>query len=390
MLPDGHEAAPAVPEPSRKPGKRVEVRLKRVFGGLLRRVLRARDGGSLDDVHEVRRVLLVRPNFRIGNTLLATPVIAALHRRFPDASIDVLVGDTTAALLEQLPVDRVHTVSRGFIARPWRFVALFRELRRQRYDVAVDGGMSSFSGGLYAYLTGARHRVGHQGAGDPFLTVRLPVPARTGHVCDRFAAFARQLGEPSADRPLYVVSAHEARLAEARLAETVVAEQARRGGFVALFVGGHLDKRWPVERWLALVDGLRARGCPLLVFVGPEERALAPRFAEHVPGAVIPPGALRAFAALLARATLVVTPDSGALHLAVALGRPTLALLQLERSLRFRPRGPDDVVLLRPEVGDVLAALRTHRTWPALAGEPARPERVAQPGVIGSSELRSE
>ena len=72
----------------------------------------------------------------------------------------------TATLLEQLPIDRVHTVSRGCLVRPWRFVALFRELRRRRYDVAVDGGMSSFSGGLYAYLTGAPHRIGHRGAAD--------------------------------------------------------------------------------------------------------------------------------------------------------------------------------------------------------------------------------
>lgn len=389
MPSDAGDGAADLPEPPRKAGKRIEIGLKRLLDRVLRRVLRATADGSLDDVRDVRRVLLVRPNFRIGNTLLATPLVAALHRRFPAASIDVLAGDVTAALLEQLPLDRVHTVSRGFLARPWRFVALFCELRRCSYDVAVDGGMSSFSGGLYAYLTGARHRIGHRGAADPFLTVRLPVPARTGHVCDRFAAFARQLGDPSADRPLYAVSSHEAREAEARLAE-LLAGQVWHGAFVALFVGGHMDKRWPVERWLALVDELVACGCPLLVFVGPEERDLVPRFAEHAPGVVVPPGGLRAFAALLARATLVVTPDSGALHLSVALGRPTVALLQRERSLRFRPRGPDDLVLLRPDVADVLAALRTHRAWPTLVREHAHPERLPRPDVIGSTELRSE
>jgi len=387
---DAGARASDAPQPQRKAGKRIEIGLKRLLDRVLRRALRATTDGSLDDVRDVRRVLLVRPNFRIGNTLLATPLVAALHRRFPAASVDVLAGDVTATLLEQLPIDRVHTVSRGCLVRPWRFVALFRELRRRRYDVAVDGGMSSFSGGLYAYLTGAPHRIGHRGAADPFLTVRLPVPARSGHVCDRFAAFARQLGEPSAERPLYVVSPHEACEAGARLAETSLAGQVRHGVFVALFVGGHMDKRWPVERWLALVDELVACGCPLLVFVGPEERGLVARFAEHAPGAVIPPGGLRAFAALLARATLVVTPDSGALHLSVALGRPTVALLQRERSLRFRPRGRDDVVLLRPGVADVLAALRTHRTWPTLVREHARPERLPRPDVIGSTELRSE
>jgi heptosyltransferase-3 len=360
--PAGGDTAVDPPQPPRKPGKRVELLLKRLLDRALSLV--AGSGAeSLADVRDVRRVLVVRPNFRIGNTLLATPLIAALHARFPGAAIEMLVGDSTASLLEQLPLDAVHVVSRGFLRRPWRFVALFRELRRRRYDVAIDGGLGSLSGGLYAYLTGARHRIGSHGAGDAFLTVRLPTLARGGHVSDRIAAFARQLGEACGDRPVYQVADVEAEAAAERLAATAVGCDR---AFVALFVGGHLDKRFPLGRWLGLIDELRAAGCPLLVFVGPEERRMLPRFAERAPGAVVPPGPLRLFAALLARAAIVVTPDSGALHLSVALGRPTIALLQQERSLRFRPRGPDDVVLLRPHVADVLDALRAQRPWPEL------------------------
>lgn len=355
------------PGPPRKPGKRLELLLKRLVERLLRRV--AGGGGeALGAVRDVRRVLLVRPNFRIGNTLLATPLIPALRARFPGAALEILTGDVTASLLERLPLDAVHVVSRGFVLRPWRFVALFRELRRRRYDVAIDGGLGSFSGALYAYLTKARHRIGSCGAGDALLTVRLPRLPRGAHVSDRVAAFARQLGETCGERPIYRVAAAEAESAAERLAATTVG---RERPFVALFVGGHQDKRFAIEGWLALIDALRAERCPLLVFVGPEERRLLTRFASHAPGAVVPPGGLRLFAALLARAAVVVTPDSGALHLSVALGRPTVALLQKERSLRFRPRGDDDVVLLRPRVADVLQALRTHRVWPALAGRAA-------------------
>jgi heptosyltransferase-3 len=339
------------PGPPRKPGKRLELLLKRLVERLLRRV--AGGGGeALGAVRDVRRVLLVRPNFRIGNTLLATPLIPALRARFPGAALEILTGDVTASLLERLPLDAVHVVSRGFVLRPWRFVALFRELRRRRYDVAIDGGLGSFSGGT----------------GDALLTVRLPRLPRGAHVSDRVAAFARQLGEGCGERPIYRVAAAEAESAAERLAATTVG---RERPFVALFVGGHQDKRFAIEGWLALIDALRAERCPLLVFVGPEERRLLTRFASHAPGAVVPPGGLRLFAALLARAAVVVTPDSGALHLSVALGRPTVALLQKERSLRFRPRGVDDVVLLRPRVADVLQALRTHRVWPALAGHAA-------------------
>ncbi len=85
------------------------------------------------------------------------------------------------------------------------------------------------------------------------------------------------------------------------------------------------------------------------------------------------PGPLRAFAALLARAAVVVTPDTGVLHLSVALARPTIALLQKERSLRFRPRGARDVSLMRPTVDDVVRALLGHLVWPAVADVHAPP-----------------
>jgi heptosyltransferase III len=167
------------------------------------------------------------------------------------------------------------------------------------------------------------------------------------------------------------VAAAEAAAATGRLEATAVCREGRVRPFVALFVGGHLDKRFPLEDWLAVIDELVRRGCPLLVFVGPEERRMQSHFEGHAPGAVIPPGPLRLFAALLDRAAVVVTPDSGALHLSVALGRPTIAVLQRERSLRFRPRGATDVVLMRPQAADVLAALRAHRAWPDLVGDGA-------------------
>jgi len=334
---------------------------REISGRVLDAVLPMRPSTSLDDVGDVRRLLLVRPNFRIGNTLLTNALVLGIHERFPDARLEILTGDTTTSLLAELPIDAVHLMSRSFVRKPWEFVALFWRLRRERFDVAIEAGFGSFSGGLYAFLTGARHRVGYEGRGARFLTVRLP---RVGvdHAYDDAVVFARALGSSCPDRPVYRQTAVEEEDALRFLRETGLAASGEVAPFVAVFVGGHLHKRWPHDRWQALLRRLEAEGVPLVVFVGPEEATFAPELRAALPASVriVPPQSLRRFAALLARARLLVTIDSGPMHLGVALGVPILALLQSEKSLFYRPRGEEDRSIARPSVDAAAAAVLAH------------------------------
>src|SRR5690606_10063342 len=136
-------------------------------------------------------------------------LIAALRERFPHAQIDYLGGEGTLAVVEHLGIDERIAISRRFVARPWRFVALFARLRRRKYDVAIEAAMGSFSGGLYTFLSGARFRVGITGRGDRFLNVRLPAAPVT-HAYDGPVAFAERLGVTCEPRPVYVVTEAEA------------------------------------------------------------------------------------------------------------------------------------------------------------------------------------
>lgn len=88
------------------------------------------------------------------------------------------------------------------------------------------------------------------------------------------------------------------------------------------------DKLWPEERWVALGRALHERGLGCLLPAGsPAERARAERLAQAIPAAVaLPPLSLTELAAQLAAARLVIGVDTGLVHLAAALGRPTLAL----------------------------------------------------------------
>jgi heptosyltransferase-3 len=263
-----------------------------------------------------------------------------------------------------LQVDRIHVLSRLFLTRPWGFFSLFARLRRERYDVALEGGMGSFSGALYAYLAGARYRIGCGGNASPFLNVRLS-PEPSLHAYDGPAAYARALGVSCPDTPLYVVSDAERDAALRTLRAAALAPNGVPSGFVVLCVGGHYDKRWPTERWIELVRHLSSAGVRMVVSVGPEDKWLAPRLEKAAApgGRVIAPESVRVFAALCMHARMLITPDSGPMHLGAALGVPTLALLQTEASLSYCPRGEEDRTLVRPSAAQVVETLRALSVW---------------------------
>ena len=114
-------------------------------------------GPALWNWENVKRVLVVRLR-SIGDTVLATPSLFALKRFLPHASIDILVEDWVAPVLEKHPhVDNILTISKGSTASRARMV---RQLRANRYDVVYNlhGGTTAT---FLSRATGAKHRVGY-------------------------------------------------------------------------------------------------------------------------------------------------------------------------------------------------------------------------------------
>nr|WP_243470539.1 glycosyltransferase family 9 protein [Halomonas lionensis] len=110
-----------------------------------------------------------------------------------------------------------------------------------------------------------------------------------------------------------------------------------------------------------LIDAMEACKIRYVVFLGPEEfRLLAPieqRLMSSLYGSLCPPLPIRHFAAVLGRARLLVTPDSGPMHLAAALDVATISLVRQKKSLAFVPREAYDTILWRPENSTVIVAI---------------------------------
>lgn len=312
------------------------------------------------DLRKRASVLFVLVNQRLGNTVLAVSVAEAAARALPGCRVGFLGGPMAPTLLAAAPVANVHVFAPGDRWRPWRWRALLRALRRERYEVAVHLGSSAAAlGALLTGLSGAPERVGVEGrGGNLFYTSVLP-PLRARHKLDAQAELLRALGVDTELRRRVSLRPEETARAVRLLAERL---GPGAGGPVALFTGGRprKGKAWTLESLGALAARLRARGVPLLAVLGPDERARWPEIRAALGDALyleVPP--LRELAALCAQCRAVVVPDSGPMHLALGSGAPVVALFRRDNRERWGPRGRGEAVVDPDgrEVEGVLAAL---------------------------------
>lgn len=306
------------------------------------------------------RVLIVRMG-ALGDIVHALPVLAALRAHRPDVAVDWLVDARYAGVLALVDGVRQRIVVRakaaGDLGGEVRFAGVagllsaLGHLRAQGYDAAVDL-QGLIKSAAFAQFSGARRVIG-------FVRAQLREPAAGvlygehvagpagGHVVQKNLSVLPALDVPTAgvvfpwrDVPSTAVA-------------TVMATPriAAAGGFAVVNPGAAWDnKRWPPERFGALAARLGGElGLPSVVTWGPgeEARAEAVVAAAHGHAVASPPTALPDLLALARHARLVVSGDTGPLHLAASVGAPIVGLFGPTRPERNGPWRPEDVSVSR-------------------------------------------
>ncbi|MCC6967309.1 MAG: glycosyltransferase family 9 protein [Nitrospira sp.] len=298
----------------------------------------------------VRRILLIKPS-SLGDIVHAMPTLAALRERFPQADVTWLVKRQWASLVEVIEgVDQICAVEQGLMG----WLGEVPDLRAARFDLVVDL-QGLFRSGAMAWLTGCSRRVGFANAreGSPYCyTQRVAVPAGSMHAVDRYLLVAEALGaaRPKAPRFDFIDRAEDRSAVGALLA---AAGLAAASPWVAMNVSARWEtKRWPPQQFAEAADRLAvAQGIPI-VFMGgpaerPETRAVMARMrtkAIDLTGQT-PVGLLPS---LLRHAAVLVTNDSGPMHIAAAVGTPVVALFGPTDPVKTGPYGRGHVVLSNP------------------------------------------
>ncbi len=282
------------------------------------------------DRERIEKILLVRANYRMGNSILAIPAITLFRRNFPSARIDFVGSPMSGILFQNLPIDRHFCITRRLPDASWANPALLKEIRSVGYDLAVDVSCSqSAMGSFIVGFSRARFRAGLQGKWDLWFNVRIPRPSEKNKY-RILPAFLGAMGlETQEVLPSLVLSPAEKEEGRRRI-ETLVGQG--RQPIIGVFVGGRKawGKRWPMENFCQLITALYRQEPKVVVFVGPEERKLTELFKQRLQPDIplIFEPSLRIFAAMISNCHLLITCDSGPMHLACAVGVRTVALFQ--------------------------------------------------------------
>ncbi len=287
---------------------------------------------------EIRRILLVRTNERVGNQLLTTPLLRALREGLPHAELHLLASARHAGVVAGTGVHRlIRFEKREAWRRPWRLLALLGELRRARYQVVIEAGHysgSSLTSSLLARIAGGDRAalVGHaRGTSERFLSHPVRHEAANENEVRAKLELLRPLGLLPRGLELETELGHDESRRAALLAEASVALP-----YAVLNPGARLaDRRWPPESHAAVARALAGRGLSVLVVWGPGERDIASRVAELGAAHLAPPTDLDDLAALFRGARLCVSNNSGPMHLAVAVRAPTVGLFLAGESGRW-------------------------------------------------------
>lgn len=308
-------------------------------------------------------MLVVRPD-NLGDVIMTGPALAALRRGLPAARIELLAapaGAAAAVLLRPWLDDVVIAQVSWQQLDPRSDIDdtdLVRELARRRYDVALiltSFSQSPWPAGYVCRLAGIPVRAGmSKEFGGTGLTHWVPSPPDERHQVDRALHLLTRLGIPGADpRPdpeLPVVEVPAAAVAAAGGAARRAVGPLRRYG-VLLPGASCPSRRYPAARFRDVARGLVAAGVPVIVAGTERERDLVGQVVAGVPGAVALAGVLDvpALAALLAGADVVVSNNSGGVHLADAVRAPLVVLFAGTESVaQYAPRRTRATVLTVP------------------------------------------
>lgn len=305
----------------------------------------------------VKRILVVRINYRIGNILFITPLLNALEKRFPEAQIDVMIGAPfISSLLEGMPqVHAVYSFPRALLKKPLEVLALKKKLQQNRYDLLITPSLMSTSDSLIALSVPAKYKVGFYSP-DVFspLTHTLPFPENISHEALKPLA----LLDLFADNTENIRNILDIRLSkeEKEAVKNEIPEHA-----IGIFRDARNEKKIDDAWWRELLDALHKKD-PSFIFIDVLDPNNRTALREDLQ--TLSEKDLRVLAAKIANLNAFICADTGPMHLASASGTATIALFKTTSPTLYGTLGEKDLSLVMQgkSVEEIAAEIMQHLT----------------------------
>ncbi len=321
-----------------------------------------------------KNILII--NFgQLGDVILSLPAFSAIREKFPRAKITVLIGKASAEIIElagfadeKIVVDRVKLRDSGKIWSIGEIFKLSKEIRRRKFDFIIDLH-SLAETNLLGFFSGAKQRlyINRENRSLDFLGNFRPKPLledKSKHATDRYLEILKSLSIEKPKRYVKISpSSRDLAVMESLWREKTAADKK----LIGLFPGaGHPSRRWNLEKFAELAGRFDPReNLQTAVFLGPEEKDLRGEVEEKFPAEtiIIDNLTIPQLAAAMSRLRVLISNDTGAMHVGALVGTPIVLLLDKRAPTNYLPLTEHLCVISNGtlneiSVGEVLQAAR--------------------------------
>jgi len=303
----------------------------------------------------MNKILIVNVNW-VGDVIFSSPIFKALKKKFSQSHIACLAVPRVKDILESIPeLDEIIIYDeKGIHKDPFSKLKLIQSLKGRKFDAAFLLHRS-LTRALFVFFAGIPIRVGYAAKGRGiFLTHKVKSLAKGAHRSDHYLNVIESFGIPVTDRRCHLaVNAEAKRFVDEIFKKEGIGPQEP---FIVLNPGGNWDlKRWPLDKFSQLIDRLYEEFKLKIIIAGAKQDielvdTIVQR-ARFKPIVLTGQTDLKQLMAMLAKADLVISADSGPLHIANAVGTKTIGLFGPTRPEVTGPRGMGHSVILQKDVG---------------------------------------
>ena len=303
------------------------------------------------DPNEIKRILILRPNYRIGNILFLTPLIQALDKKIPESRVDLLIGNklTIPVIKAMDKVDNVYDIPRNIYTHPVQLIHKFRKINKNDYQLVITTASKSTTSNIMLSFLKAKYKLGFYDKDSwcPVNRTVMPDEKVEHEALSPLLLMAGFAGKSMKYDSVLDIGISEAERTEGKkvlsrlLAENRISEEP--SFFVGIFRDARFNKKIADDWWLQLVNKLKVLDKNLIVvdIVDPfgeegaiSQDALSISFKD-----------LRKLAQFISVLDIFVCGDTGPLHLASASKTPVVALFNVTDPVRYGPLGKEDQVV---------------------------------------------
>jgi heptosyltransferase II len=302
----------------------------------------------------MQKILIINLMY-IGDLLFATPLLHSLRQRYPEAYISLLIDQKYADVVRFNPniSELICIDKKGYHGKLRNFIRLIGELRQKKYDLVINLHRNERSSALAAF-SGGKKIAGFSKPGFSLLFDQVIEERKNIHQVAAYLEVLKALDIPVADCGLEMGVDEKSTLQAQKIWDQSFPQQEKNYPVIGLNTGGSWPtKRWTVDGFAQLADQLLGKGYGVCFFGGPMDqqdvdailqkmqRVASSRFAVFTGKTT-----LLEMASLVKKCAVVVTGDSGPMHIAVSQQVPVIALFGPSDPVRYAPYRQQEAVIL--------------------------------------------